>query len=249
MPLGRSIRAKALEEQRAHRQIPYHGYPLIGHGTGKLLSETKPRIYNFDKQNPPISPLTGAALEECRDILVSEYLMDGKELLGIFGYTDTSEITTEDLLYTTYLNIGVNGFSKQNFGLSPPPGPLFHPQTTPPRRRRRHSHFPQTHHSSLTVQVARTKFLSHSEPALGCYLCRLHIWRCAADLFSCAQFYETLCAVDGVYKQWRQIVYSRPNQRWKFVQLNTFVNKEIVEMKVYEGSNEGIIQSWVEREV
>jgi dipeptidyl-peptidase-3 len=35
-------------------------------------------------------------VEECRAILVSEYLMDNKELLGIFGYTDTSEITTED---------------------------------------------------------------------------------------------------------------------------------------------------------
>lgn len=54
--------------------------------------------------------------------------MDNKEVLGIFGYTDTSEITAEDrelyhrlmyahnftdplqlVLYTTYLNIGVDG--------------------------------------------------------------------------------------------------------------------------------------------
>lgn len=122
-------------------------HELVGHGTGILLSETAPGIYNFDQQNPPISPLNGKAVtshylpgqtwnsvfenlagtvEECRAILVSEYLMDNKDLLCIFGYTNTSEITADDrkcyhdrefslltnpilVLYTTYLNIGVDG--------------------------------------------------------------------------------------------------------------------------------------------
>ena len=82
-----------------------------------VLSETAPGIYNFDQQNPPISPLNGKAVtshylpgqtwnsvfgnlagtvEECRAILVSEYLMDNKDLLSIFGYTNTSEITADD---------------------------------------------------------------------------------------------------------------------------------------------------------
>lgn len=58
-----------------------------------------------------------------------------------------------------------------------------------------------------------------------------------------------MCAVDGVYEAWRKIVVSKPKMRWKFVQPNTFVNGEDVEVKVYEESNEGIIQSWVERDV
>lgn len=37
--------------------------------------------------------------------------------------------------------------------------------------------------------------------------------------------------------------------RWKFVQSNTFVKSKNVEVKVYEESNEDIIQSWVERDV
>ncbi|KAI0412495.1 hypothetical protein F5X98DRAFT_391913 [Xylaria grammica] len=56
-------------------------------------------------------------------------------------------------------------------------------------------------------------------------------------------------AFDGVYEEWRKIVVSKPKTKWKFVQPNTFVNGEDVEVKVYEESNAGIIQSWVERNV
>jgi dipeptidyl-peptidase-3 len=92
-------------------------HELLGHGTGKLLSETRPGTFNFDRQSPPVSPLTGQAVEtyylpgqtwnsvfgklagtveECRAILMSEYLMDDKELMANFGYTATTEVTAED---------------------------------------------------------------------------------------------------------------------------------------------------------
>lgn len=34
-------------------------HELLGHGTGKLLQETKSGVYNFDNKNPPISPVSG----------------------------------------------------------------------------------------------------------------------------------------------------------------------------------------------
>lgn len=107
-----------------------------------------------------------------------------------------------------------------------------------------------TETSTLTVHVDPTMFASHGKPALGRYLLRLHIWRCTADFSACKDFYEPLCAVDGEYDKWRQIMCSKPKPRWKFVQPNTFLRGEDeVEVKVYEASNRGVIQSWAERGV
>ncbi|KAI1830109.1 hypothetical protein DTO013E5_7643 [Penicillium roqueforti] len=188
-------------------------HELVGHGTGILLSETAPGIYNFDQQNPPISPLNGKAVtshylpgqtwnsvfgnlagtvEECRAILVSEYLMDNKDLLCIFGYTNTSEITADDLLYTTYLNIGVDGLQAlEHYNFENQAWGQVHHQ----------AHFSILKHllqdgggviqishnpnnSTLTVHIDRDKIISHGKPSLGRYLCRLHIWRCTADISS-----------------------------------------------------------------
>lgn len=91
-------------------------------------------------------------VEECRAILVSEYLMDNKEVLGIFGYTDDSEITVDDrkrylpcyyrnslrytesiandlVLYTTYLNIGVDGLQAlEHYNFQSKTSGQVHPQ-------------------------------------------------------------------------------------------------------------------------
>lgn len=92
-------------------------HELLGHGTGKLMSETIPEQYNFDKQNPPVNPLTkkpieswylpgqtwtsvfediATTVEECRATLVSLFLVDNKELLSIFGYNDSTSITADN---------------------------------------------------------------------------------------------------------------------------------------------------------
>lgn len=94
-------------------------HELFGHGTGKLLAESAPGVLNYEEK--PVSPLTGqvieshyalgqtwtgvfgklaATVEECRAILVSEYLMDDKEMLAVFGYTDSTYITAEDRAYS-----------------------------------------------------------------------------------------------------------------------------------------------------
>jgi dipeptidyl-peptidase III len=89
-------------------------HELLGHGTGKLLAEEVNEKFNFDIEAPPIDPLTGkpinswykpgetwtgqfgdlsTSLDECRAELVGAYLMDDRELLALFGFTDETELT------------------------------------------------------------------------------------------------------------------------------------------------------------
>lgn len=92
-------------------------HELLGHGTGKMMCEDPEGSFNFDRLNPPVDLVTQKPIEtwylpgqtwtgqfedlattvdECRAELVGAYLMDDKELLALFGFTDTSDITASD---------------------------------------------------------------------------------------------------------------------------------------------------------
>lgn len=93
-------------------------HELLGHGTGKLLTEdTNGKGPNFDVTKPPVNPLTNTAiktwyktgetyngvfgdfatsLEECRAEAVGAFLVFEKELAALFGYTETSQVKLSD---------------------------------------------------------------------------------------------------------------------------------------------------------
>jgi len=256
-------------------------HELLGHGTGKLLSETTPGVFNFDATNPPLSPLTNRkvescyrpnetywsifedianSVEECRAILMSAYLIDNTEILAIFGYGGYSALTADDLVYLSYLHLGVEGLRSLEH---------YNPDTKQWSQAHSQAYFAifkhllnvgngvmTVHHdantSAIHVTVDRSKILAHGKLALGHMVCNLHIWRCTADVEACRPFYESLTSVEGVYEAWRQVVATRPERRAKFVQGNTkllYTVKGGAECKEYEESDEGIIQSWVDREV
>ncbi len=113
---------------------------------------------------------------------------------------------------------------------------------------------------TLQVRVDRSKILSHGKPSLGRLLLRLHVWRCTADIEACREVYEPLSTVDGEFEVWRQaavvawsnerssLVQSEPGS--KIVQPNTVIERDgRVALKVYDASNEGIIQSFVDRDI
>jgi dipeptidyl-peptidase-3 len=253
-------------------------HEVLGHGTGKLLSETEPGKFNFDPENPPLSPHTGrpvqswyrhgqtwtgvfedlaVTVEECRAILISAYLIDNRDLLHTFGYNEDSDPTEDGLIYLSYLHLGVEGIrSLEHYNK--------HERTWTEAHNQAYSaifkYLPLEGERLLTVQfdpltsglsvhLDCTKISSHGKVALGQLLCRLHVWRCTADVKPCRDYYGQLTAVEGRYEAWREFVSDRPQPRWKFVQANTFVPSEgKVEIKVYEESNEGIVQSWAERD-
>ncbi|KAF7868675.1 hypothetical protein EAF04_005205 [Stromatinia cepivora] len=108
-------------------------HELLGHGTGKLLQETKPGVYNFDIKNPPTNPLTGkpittwykpgqtwgsvfgsvaSSYEECRAETIAMALSCDFEVLKIFGYGDgTPDMDSEagDVLYAAWLSMARMG--------------------------------------------------------------------------------------------------------------------------------------------
>ncbi|KAI9771636.1 MAG: hypothetical protein M1840_001851 [Geoglossum simile] len=274
--------ASEAETFQKHKYPSYYWWvvlhELLGHGTGKMMIQEADDQFNFDISNPPINPLTGkpinswykpgqtwtgqfgdlaTTVDECRAELVGAYLMDDAGLLALFGFTDESEITADDLTYNTYLQLGVGGLrGLQNFNIDDGKWGQAHSR----------AHFamlkclltdgggfmtiecdPQQ--ENLIVRVDRSKIVSHGKPALGRMLLRLHMYRCTADVKSCRTYYEELSRVDGNYLEWRRIVLAKKQPKWVFVQANTFLRSDEVTLKEYAPTEEGVIQSWAERKV
>jgi dipeptidyl-peptidase-3 len=225
-------------------------HELLGHGTGKLLSATTPGHFNFNAQDPPTNPHTGKnvtswyrpgekysivfediaqSVEECCVVLMSTYLIDNKEFLSIFGYDETTKLSADELVYLSYLHLGVEGirslehynaeerswsqaYSRGYFGifkhlLQEGNGVL--------------SVHLDAQTSELAVSADRSKIVSCGKPALGRMMCCLHVWRCTADVKACREFYEALTGVEGEREEWRKVVVKTPEPRWKFVHANT----------------------------
>lgn len=114
-------------------------HELTGHGCGKLLQETERGVFNFDKENPPISPITNkpittwykpgetwgsvfgglaGAYEECRAELVAMHLSCQFDVLQIFGFGDGSinmDSEAGDILYASYLSMARAGLTSVEF--------------------------------------------------------------------------------------------------------------------------------------
>ncbi|XDG06551.1 hypothetical protein ABKA04_006166 [Annulohypoxylon sp. FPYF3050] len=133
------IAEKDLEVYKRYREGAFEVqvglHELTGHGCGKLLQETSPGKFNFDKENPPVSPLTGKPIttwykpgqtwgsvfgswagsyEECRAELVAMYLSCEFPVLKIFGFGDGSvdiDGVAGDVLYASYLTMARAGLT------------------------------------------------------------------------------------------------------------------------------------------
>ncbi|KAF2228173.1 peptidase family M49-domain-containing protein [Elsinoe ampelina] len=271
-----------LAQYQRHRYAAYYTWvvlhELLGHGTSQLLAETAPGIYNFDIYNPPASPLTNqpvtswykhgetwtscfedlsTTVDECRAELVGAYLMDDKELLALFGYTDDTNITADDVTYNLYMQQGTDGLrALADYNIDSGRWGQAHARAhfAVMKYLLRHGNgclqvICDEAHDRLTVRIDRSKMRTDGKKALGEMLLRLHIYRCTADVAACRGFYEELTRVDGQYTQWHSIVARTSQPKWVFSQPNTFLQDGEVVLKEYPATPEGVIQSWAEREV
>ncbi|KAK4197328.1 dipeptidyl peptidase III [Triangularia verruculosa] len=235
-------------------------HELLGHGSGKMLSEISPGVFNFDQNKLPTNPLTGKSIdnwykpgqtwkgvfgdlantvEECRATLVSYYLPDDKDIQKLFGYED--EQSAAEFLYYLYLTIGVLGLEAL--------GSYSAETGTWGDQHHRVSDFAIFKHllrdghgvmtldhspsdNTLRVKINRSKIISYGKPSLGRLALRLHVWRCTADIAACREFYEPLTAVEGKYEEWRKIVVTQ-NGETDLSQVKTDPGGKIVQANTF----------------
>ncbi|KAF7126245.1 hypothetical protein CNMCM5793_002740 [Aspergillus hiratsukae] len=252
-------------------------HEILGHGTGKLLLEDSQAHFNFDREHPPLNPLSGkpidswyspgetwtgvftdlsTTVDECRAELVGAYLIDVPEILELFGCTVDSEIKPVDVVYNLYQQLGVDGLrALEN----------YNPSTKKWGQAHSRAHFGMLQHMlrdssglyniihdkesrNLTVQVNRSR-LQEGKASLGRMLLRLHIYRCTADIRSCREFYEGLTTVNEEALGWREVVLIKKDPPLAFCHANTFLDGDGVILKEYAPTVRGLIQSWAERDV
>jgi dipeptidyl-peptidase-3 len=104
--------------------------------------------------------------------------------------------------------------------------------------------------SDLEIQLDRSKILSHGRPAVEKYLQKLHVYKSTADVEAGKGLYDDITSVDEWWgTKVRDIVLKNKIPRKVFVQGNTILEGDEVVLKEYEPTLEGIIQSFVERNV
>ncbi len=106
--------------------------------------------------------------------------------------------------------------------------------------------------SNLTIRLDRAKILSHGRPAVERYLQQLHVYKSTADLEAGRRLYEAKTKVEGEFWQQgvRNEVIQKKMPRKVFCMANTVICEDgNVVLKEYAATPEGLIQSWVERDV
>ncbi|KAJ5714472.1 dipeptidyl-peptidase 3 [Penicillium malachiteum] len=238
-------------------------HEVIGHGSGKLLAEQTPGEFNFDHERLPLSPITSQSIqtwykpneiwdsvfgklaltaEECRAFLFAYYFADNQEIVARFGYHETR---AEGLRALHSFKPNTQTWGGDHHQALPA---IFKHLVQDGDGVMTVDHDPVK--NIIFVRVDRSKNMSHGKLSIGRMLCKIHIWHSTADINACRPFYEDLSTVDGQYETWRNIVIANKEPKWKFVQPNTFLKGGgTVELREYEASNVGVIQSFYERDI
>lgn len=110
--------------------------------------------------------------------------------------------------------------------------------------------------TDLEVHLDRNKILTVGRPAVEKYLQKLQVYKATADFDEGKKMFDDICRVDDWFaKQVRPFVLEKKTPRKIFVQPNTVMvggdgaDDGKVELREYEPSLEGMVQSFVERDV
>lgn len=203
-----------------------------------------------------------ASYEECRAECVAMALSCDFEILKIFGFGNRGidmNSKAGDVLYTGYLSMARAGIAAVEFW-------------DPKSRKWGQAHmqarfsilrtfldagegfttleYTRDDLSDLTIKLDREKILTIGRKAVEGYLQKLHVFKCTADVEAGKKMYDKMTNVDEWWAtKVRPEVIRRKTPRKIFVQANTIERNGKVELKEYEPTCEGMIQSWSERYV
>lgn len=259
-------------------ELQVANHELLGHGSGKLFKEDEDGKKNFDPEKV-INPLTGkpvtswykpgqspdavlgevsSSFEECRAEAVALFLVSQPEILQIFKYVDTKEV--EEIQYITFLLMARAGLRALEF---------YDPVTQKHGQAHMQARLGITQHliksgiasleevrdangtlENLYVRVDREKVLKEGRKAAGKLLIELQVRRSTADGAGAREFYTNLTKpLDGWDGEIRNLVLKKKQPRKVFVQPNTFIVDGEVEFKDYPRTPEGVIESYIERDL
>jgi dipeptidyl-peptidase-3 len=202
-----------------------------------------------------------ASYEECRAECVAMALSCEFPILALFGFGDgTVDMHSEagDVLYTAYLQMARAGIAALEF---------WDPKSRKWGQAHMQARFSilrtflnagvefcqleweKDDLSDLTIRLERERILDLGRPAVDDYLQKLHIYKATADYAAAKRMYDDITDVEPFYENMvRPAVLKKKTARKVFVQANTVEKDGKVELREYEATNAGMIQSCVERE-
>ena len=205
-----------------------------------------------------------SSYEECRAECVAMALSCDFEILKIFGFGDGEiDINSKagDVLYSSYLSMARAGIvALEYWDPKSKKWGQIHMQARfgilctfldagDDFCLLRHS---ESDLSDITIQLDRSKILSHGRPAVEKILQKLHIYKSCGDVRAARELYDEMTGVEGEFwvKGVREVVLRKKRPRKVFVQANTVVEEGgRVVLREYEATMEGMVRSWAERGV
>ena len=246
-------------------------HELLGHGCGKLLSETAPGEFNFDRN--AIDPLTGnkvaswykpgqtwgsvfgsiaSSYEECRAEAVGLHLCGDADVLKIFGHEGQE---ANDVTYINWLSMARAGLAAL---------PFYNTETKQWGQAHMQGRFAllqvmlragdgfvsvqKSEDGHWNVHMDRSKIATVGYPAVAEFLKKLNIYKATANVEAGSWMYADYTSPDETMIQIRSYALDQRKPRHLWVQPVTDLDAMgNVILRTYPGTYQGVIDSFLDR--